>query len=361
MEQTSSQLLKQPAVQTAVSEYLVDQLYANVDVAGELRAALPPRFEPLAGPAAGALRGQAEKIARTALGRPRVQQAWEDANRATHALLVKLVVHGGGSVVSNSNGVVTLDLRGLLADLQQRVGIGGRIGQKLPPGAAQIKILNSDQLGAAQTVGRLLKPLALVLVLAVLACLGAAIGLARGHRREMVRDAGLVFIAAGAIALVVRRLAGTAVVDQLATTEAIKPAIQDVWQVGTSLLVGVATATMAYGVLAVAGAWLAGPMALAVRARRRLAPVLRDWRITYGAVGLLILLVLVWGPTEGIRRPLPALALTVLLLLGVEALRRQVARETPEPDVTAGVSFTGPPNTGQPAEPAEPGGVPAKR
>src|SRR6266511_5832283 len=83
--ETSSKVLQDPAVQTAVAGYLVDQIYANVDVAGQLRAALPERAQPLAAPAAGALRNAAEQVANRALDRPRVQAAWEAANRQAHA------------------------------------------------------------------------------------------------------------------------------------------------------------------------------------------------------------------------------------------------------------------------------------
>src|SRR3954452_15816635 len=48
-----SELLESPAVQTAAAAYLVDQLYANVDVTGQVRSALPKRAQPLAGAAAG--------------------------------------------------------------------------------------------------------------------------------------------------------------------------------------------------------------------------------------------------------------------------------------------------------------------
>jgi hypothetical protein len=162
----------------------------------------------------------------------------------------------------------------------------------------------------------------------------------------MVRAAGLSFIFAGAVALVVRTLVGNAVVDDLAKTAAMQPAIEDVWRVSTTFLVGVATATIAYGVLAVAGAWLAGPTRYAVRARTFAAPYVRDPRIVYGAVAAVVLLVLLWGPTEGTRRPLPALILVVLLLAGVEALRRQIMREVPEalpePAAEADTTFTPP-------------------
>src|SRR4051812_30238079 len=149
--QTSSQLLEQPAVQRAVAGYLVDQLYANVDVQGELRSALPPQLSPLAGPAAGALRQGAETVARRALRGPRVQQAWEDANRRAHVVLLR-IINGGGSVVATNGGVVTLDLRTLLNQIAQQTGIGDRVVGKLPASAASIRILRSDQLDAAQKV-----------------------------------------------------------------------------------------------------------------------------------------------------------------------------------------------------------------
>lgn len=326
---TSSQLLQESAVQTAVAGYLVDQLYANVDVAGELRAALPERAQPLAAPAAGALRNAAEDVAQRALDRPRVQAAWEAANRQAHELLVQ-VIEGGGDVVGTEQGVVTLDLKALLDEIAQRTGVGGRLADRLPASAASIVIVRSDQLSTIQSIGNALKPLALVLVLLALALFGAAIALAPGNRRETLRACGIGFVLAGIGALVVRKLAGQSVVDELATTAAVRPAVQSAWTIGTSLLVDVAVATIAYGALIVAGAWLAGPTGVATAARRGMAPYLRDWRIAYGAVAAIVLLVLLWGPTEGTRRLLPALVLVALFVAGVELLRRQTVSEFPD-------------------------------
>ena len=92
---TSSELLERPVIRDRVAAYLVDEMYANVDVAGEIRAALPPRAAPLAGPAAGALRSFAERAARQALARPRAQAAWEDANREAHRMLLRALEGGG--------------------------------------------------------------------------------------------------------------------------------------------------------------------------------------------------------------------------------------------------------------------------
>jgi hypothetical protein len=325
---TSSRLLQDPAVQTVLAGYLVDQLYANVDVAGELRAALPPRAQPLAGPAAGALRRGAEEIADRALDRPRVQAAWEQANRRAHAAFVQ-VVEGGGDVVSTEQGTVTLDLRALLDEIAGRTGVGERVAGRLPEGAATVEILRSDQLSTVQSIGDALKPLALVLTLLSLVCFAGAIALVPGRRRETLRACGVAFVLAGIAALVVRELAGDAVVDELATTASVRPAVESAWSIGTSLLVGVAVAAIAYGLIAIAGAWLAGPSRYAVPARRRLAPYLRDARVAYAALAAIVLLVLLWGPTEGTRRVLPALVLLALVVAGFEMLRRQVRREFP--------------------------------
>jgi hypothetical protein len=56
---TSTKMLEDPAIRSQVAGYLVDEVYKNVDVAAELREALPPRLAPLAGPAAGGLRNLA--------------------------------------------------------------------------------------------------------------------------------------------------------------------------------------------------------------------------------------------------------------------------------------------------------------
>jgi hypothetical protein len=326
---TSSKLLQDPAIQTAVSGYLVDQIYANVDVAGQVRKALPPRVQPLAAPAAGALRNAAQDVAERALQRPRVQAAWEAANRRAHELLVK-VVNGGGDVVSTQGGVVTLDLKALLNQVADRTGIGQGAVAKLPDQAATITLLRSDQLSTIEKIAKALKPLALVLTLLTLACFGGAIALAAGWRRETLRACGIAFVLAGIAALLARNVAGTHVVDSLAKTEAIRPAVESVWRIGTSLLVGVAVAAVVYGAVAVAGAWLAGPTRPALGSRRALAPYARDPLLAWGAYAAVVLLVLLWAPTEGTRRLLPTLALLALSALGWEALRRQMHAEHPD-------------------------------
>ena len=76
--------------------------------------------------------------------------------------------------------------------------------------------------------------------------------------------------------LVVRSLAGSAVVDSLASTESVKPAVDATWAIGTSLLRDGGIAMLFYGVVIFLAAVLAGPLAIAQRTRRSLAPLLRE-------------------------------------------------------------------------------------
>jgi hypothetical protein len=335
---SSSQLLEDPAIRTAVSGYLVDQLYANVNVQGELRTALPQQFKGLAGPAAGGLRNVAGDVADKALQRPRVQTLWEQANRRAHEQLLR-VLKGGGSAVKTNGGVVSLDLGALVSDISSRTGVGGRLTSKLPPGAANVVILKSNQLKAAQNIANAIKPLAIILTALALLLYALAIWLGRGWRREALRAAGVGFVIAGILALVVRRFAGTQLVDALATTDAIKPAVQAAWDIETSLLANVAHAAIAYGIVAVVAAWLAGPTAWAVGVRRSLAPYLREPAYAWGAFAVVVLLVLFWAPTQALRQPLTALILIAILAFGFEVLRRQAEREFPEGERRIGLDL----------------------
>jgi hypothetical protein len=332
--ETSSELLENDDIRTQVAQFIVTQVYSNVDVQAELERAFaqvarPATASALAGPAASGLQTFAEQRLDNLLARPLPQQAWEQANRRAQARLLD-IVEGGGDVVSTTGGDVTLDLRALLGRTQSNLGVGGRVEQRLPEQATQIVILRSSQLELAQDVVKLLKALPIVLLVLAVGLFALGVYLARDRRREALRACGIGILFAGAAALVARLLAGNAVVDALATTESVRPAAEAAWSIGTSLLVQAATAAIIYGAVIVAGTWLAGPTAWAVGARRNLAPYLREPRIAWGAFGLVVLLLVAWGPTPAFRQPILALVLIGLLALGLEAFRRQTAREYPD-------------------------------
>jgi hypothetical protein len=328
----SSELLERPVIRDRVAGFLTDQLYENVDVEGQIAEALPDRADRIAGPVAGALRNEVEDRAREALSRDDVQRLWENANRAAHIALLRLL-EGGGEAVSTEGDAVILDLHALLEATQERAGFGGRAAEALPEDAGRVEILRADELDSAQRISNTLKALPIVLVVLSLALFGAALLVAPGWRRRALRAYGVGFVAAGAAALAAKSLAGDALVDGLARTASGEPVVRAVYDIYTPLLEQAATATIGYGVVMIAGAWLAGPTRIAVAIRRGLAPYMREPVIVYSAVALLVAIVLFWwAPTPATRNPATATLLVALLVLGVEGLRRKTLREFPDAD-----------------------------
>lgn len=319
---TSTQLLEDEDIQTAVATFTVDTLFTNVPVEEQVQAALPPRAAPAAGPIAAAIRQLANTLALRALQSPKVQELWEEANQRAHSQLLNVVEKGGSEDV-------TLDLGDIVNQLGEQVGVSDA-ASKLPPEAAQIEIFSNDDLAAVQDVIDLLETLAWVLTAVALLLFALAVYLAVGWRRVALRDVGWAFIGVGIAVLVVHSLAGSALTDHLADTASVEPAIDSTWSIGTSLLQDGGGALIFYGILIVLGAWLAAPSGLGRTVRREIAPVLASRATAYGALALLLLLLFWWSPTPGFDR-LPTSILIILLMVGgVEALRHQAIRDFPE-------------------------------
>jgi hypothetical protein len=255
---TSGRLLQSKPVDEQLSNYLAEQLEANVDLKGELEAALPPRLQPLAAAAAGGLSQLAPRIAERALESPKVQALWAEANRVAHERLLE-VLDGGGSTVSTENGEVTLDLGALISQIGGEVGVGAGLAEKLPPDAGKLTILKSDQLSAAQSAAHVVRELPIVLSLLALVLFGVAIWISCPRRRRALRAIGFGLIVAGLLVVVLRVLGGNVLVGALVKNPTAKPAVHDVWDIATSLLATVAASAIALGVLVVIAAWLAGP------------------------------------------------------------------------------------------------------
>jgi hypothetical protein len=327
---TSGKLLHDQKIREAVGNYLVDQLYENVDVKKELEDILPGEASELAGPAAGGLRQVAGQGAEKVLETTTAQELWEEANRATHEQLLA-VLENKKEAVETANGEVTLNLGSLLTNLAQQVGIGESLAEKLPPDAGQIHIFRSDELKTAQNIAVAIKGLALILSILTFAAFGAAIYLSRDSRWVTVLYSGIGLIAAGFAAIVFRHVAGGIVVDQLVKNDSVKPAGDAAWSIGTSLMISIATTVIVVGVLFAAAGWLASPTGSARNVRRSLAPALRlHVAYVYTGLALLVCFYFLTGPTQGLRAFLTTLIVAAMAAFGIHELRRQTAEEFPE-------------------------------
>lgn len=322
---TSSKLLENDKVRGVLADYLVARLYAHVNVGRELAQVFPRRERALAGPAADGLKVVATQAIQRALVTPPVVALFQRANRAAHAELLA-VIDGKNPAVSADNGVVTLDLGGLLS----RFGASGIAGVAISPGFAKVQILRSDQLKTVELAARVTRQMVVVLVLLAVGLYAAAILLARGWRRVALRNVGIGAICTGIVVLILRDAIGNYVVDQLSRNAVVHPAASEVWSIGTSLLSQTAGFLIFDGVLIVLVAALAGPTRVAHGLRGLAARYL--WGrpvLIYAIVFAVFALFVAWGPTLAFRQPISIAIIAVLLVIGTEALRRQVRSEFP--------------------------------
>jgi hypothetical protein len=327
--QTSQDLVENGEIQTALADYIVTEVYDNVDVEQDLADRLPPELAPLAAPAATALRQPAESLASKALQQPKVQGLFVKASDVTHERLVALI-EDKGKFVSTSGGVVTLDLQSLLTSVTSELGVGSKAVAKLPADTASIEIMRSDELAEVQTGVKALQTAAWFLTALAFLLFAAAIYLGRGRRRETLRSVGIALAVIGLVVLFARNVASNEIVSALRGSATNDAAVSSAFDIITSLLKDTGQSILVYGIVVILAAWFAGPTRWAVSARRAVTPWLRQPAYAYGALALVLIVLFWWGPLVATQRLVPSLLLIILAAAGVEVLRRQVIEEFPE-------------------------------
>ena len=327
---TSGKLLQDREISDALATYGVDQLYANVDVNALIKRRLPKDVQPISAPVAAGVRQFATRAGEQALQSPRFQNLWKEANRIAHARLVAILKDESDDV-STQEGRVVLDLRPLVLQLADRVGLKKQLDQRLPPDVAQLEVADANQLETAQAIVRILEGLAWLFTLGTIALFAVAAYLAKGRRWMVVLGYGLGLVAAGLAAIAVRGAAKELVVDTLAKTEEARVPAEHAWDISTELLNSISSTVILLGVFFVIASFLASPAGAAVNVRRALAPALREragivWSVFAGAA---LLAVIIWPPS-GTRQLVLILALIALAGVGVEALRRKTHQEFPD-------------------------------
>ena len=190
-----------------------------------------------------------------ALSEPKVQQLFVDASAAAQSKLIALI-DDKGQFVSTTGGVVTLDLKTLLASVTAELGLPD-VASKLPAEASSIEIMRSDQLSAVQSGLSLLKTVGYVLTALTLLLYAAAIALAGTRRRQTLRAVGYSFILVGIVVLFARGAAAGLVVDSLSGAASSDAAVSSAFNIGSSLILETGQSIIVYGIVIVLAAWLA--------------------------------------------------------------------------------------------------------
>jgi hypothetical protein len=234
---TSAELIADEEVRAAVADFLVDRIDANVnrEIARRLDKDLRTKT-------------------RDALAAPGVRAEWASANRDAHAGIVALVDN-------ESEDPAVLDLHPMLLQMAGQLGIGPALAAKLPDKVGRLTVLRHDQLEWAQNVAKFLRDFAIWLVLLALVLYAAAVGVAKGARRETLGLCALGLVLIGVAVLLLRWLGGAVFNAALNDTVHADGAIGSIWSISTSGLATEAFFLIGVGVVALLialalGRWL---------------------------------------------------------------------------------------------------------
>jgi hypothetical protein len=325
---TSMKMLQNPEIQKQVATYAVDELYANVNVEAELEEILPTDLEPLSGVAAGGLRSVADRGAQQALNNQRIQDLWRQANESAHRTLIA-VIEDDSEVISTTDGKVQLELRPLIIEVAERVGLGEQARQNVPENVGQVEIVDSQELSQVQTIARLIRGTALITALLLLLLLGLAVYLSRGYRWLTLLWMAAALIIGAFVVLILRSVVGGVLVPELATVD-IQPAANAAYDIATDLLKTIAWTVIWGALFLILLAWLLSPTGTAEKARSYLAvPFGRYPGATFGLLGLVAFLFVLMGATDQ-REFLIRLMIVILAGLGSFFFRRTLVEAYPD-------------------------------
>ena len=243
------------------------------------------------------------------------------------------------AVLKDPSQANILRLQPTLASLETNVTT--LLNRQVVQHPGEVVVMKSSELSGLQDLVSALRNLGFVLPLLALALYLAALFLAQGWRREALIAAGSGILAATLLTLLVRRLVGGAVIDSVASSDAVKPAITSVWNIISAGLHDRAVFVLVIGLGFIGGGLLAGPGRHEVAVRRFLAPYLREQPVVvYAVLAFIFLLWLTLLPTiNNLGQVLVILILAALAVVGVEILRRQTAREFPPGSTASGGRF----------------------
>jgi hypothetical protein len=182
-------VLDHPAVRDSLAETIVAELYSHVDVAAQLRKALPDRAAEFAPTLAASIRTTSVQVASSALATSAVRQAWKQANRVAHDQVVH-VLEGKDGVVTTAKGEVAIDTGPLAALVRSALDRNGiHLFDAIPLSALdqQFVLFHSTDLLRAQRATRALDETATWLpILTVLVGVGAIVCSVRRRRAAVI-------------------------------------------------------------------------------------------------------------------------------------------------------------------------------
>jgi hypothetical protein len=273
---TVDPLIRDPAVQAALTTRVTDTVFTYVDVQGLANEAvdalqaqgLPPRvtdrLHDLTGPLANGVRNFVHDRVAQLFASDQFARAWNQAIRIAHKQ-ADAVLSGSSSAVTIQGDKVTLDLAPFIDAAKQSLAQAGLTAvNRIPDVHPTVEIADAATLVKAQGYYSTLDKLATWLPWVAIALLALGVYLARRHRRALVATglgfaASMLVLGAGLLiarAILVNNVPSRSAAPTAAAYDIIVRFLRD--GLRTLLVVGLVVAL---------GAFLAGPSTTAVRIR----------------------------------------------------------------------------------------------
>ena len=224
------EIIKEPAVKQAVSQYATDELFIALKVQERISDLLPEKAKIVAAPATLWLRGFTQQEIQALLETKQFEDIWTKVNKAAHEEMVAVLRGEGKNVKVSNEGAAYIDLMPIVRNLALeftkgtkiyglvkkipegvvgptlKAGLSKALGVELPDDFGQLVILKPEQLSQARQVVYTLDmaatwmPFASVLFFAL--ALTASV-----DRRRTTMQLGLGLIAAAALAVLASKIA----------------------------------------------------------------------------------------------------------------------------------------------------------
>lgn len=325
----SDNLLAEDEVRQALAEYLVNTAYDQADVAASISESLPPNLAGLASPIATGLRGPVTDAVERLIGSEHFRTLWRESNRIAHRALVAILRGESGDIASAAGGAISLDLKPLVVEVAQSLGLSGERIEGLPEDTGRIVIFQSEDLAAMQDVVALAEFLAWALFVLVLGLYLGAVYVATDRMRTL-RTVGWSVVGVGVAVLAARAIALRGLVDGIVQDPGNAGVAEIAGSVVTGLLRQMGWSAVIYGALTVLFTSLMGEHRWAVDVRRVLAHALNSSRGAVAAGTTVVILLLVWwSPGASFEQWTTALALIALVIGAVITLRKKTMDEFP--------------------------------
>jgi hypothetical protein len=192
---TVGPLVHSPEVQDAIATTVTNAIDQQVDIEAILNEVFAgvitnrPRLQKLVGPLSGAVNGLIDREVRAFVASDAFADIWVRVNTRAQQALVRLLKGEEGGAVSLQGDQVVLDVSDVIDQVKQRLVARGLTiveNVPIPDKDRQIVLLEAPQLEQARTIYAFANPVARWLILVVAALYLAAFGLSRRRPRMTV-------------------------------------------------------------------------------------------------------------------------------------------------------------------------------